>query len=39
MGKLAELSSAEQIKIEESGVGLVKFKLPRQAVTLLVIEP
>ena len=39
MGKLAELSSAEQIKIEESGVGFVKFKLPRQAVTLLVIEP
>ena len=37
-GKLAELSSAEQIKIGESGVGSVTFKLPRQAVTLLVIE-
>ena len=38
-GKLAELNSAEQIKIGESGVGFVMFKLPRQAVTLLVIEP
>jgi hypothetical protein len=38
-GKLAELNSAEQIKINQSGAGFVTFKLPRQAVTLLLIEP
>ena len=38
-GQLTPLTSAAGMLSAEHGVGIVKFPLPRQAVSLLVIEP
>ena len=37
-GHLTAVETPEQIRVEENGSGVVSFKLPRQAVTLVVIE-